>query len=188
MSNRSSDSFYHSLSITIPLDHFVGEPPITPKSNSIYHLYYGNPNGLTINNQQNDLLEYIETVSLLQVDTICLYEHNFNTLHHKMNQTIHTTCKNHHDHHKLTISSSSVPSKSSFKPGGTLTITNGKFTGHIIETTQDPLGIWTTQTFTGKNHQQMTVISTYQPCVQSLHTNDHVHTLTVYYSSPSFSL
>lgn len=78
----------------------------------------------------------------------------------------------------MLMTSSSVPSQTSFKPGGTLLITSGSTTGRVITQTSDSLGRWSTQTFTCKSSQHLTIITAYQPCLQPIVTGTKIHTLT----------
>jgi hypothetical protein len=49
-----------------------------------------------------------------------------------------------------------------YKPGGTMTLSNGNVTGRVVALEADKWGRWTSQTFRGLNHLKLTIISAYQ--------------------------
>ena len=130
--------------------------------------------------QKNEFAELCQTMQAFQVDVFCTPEHNLDTNQHHIKNKMHETTQKFFDHTKLTLASSTIPSTSTFIPGGTLMTMQGSMNAQIIHTGADPLGRWTYQTFACKNHHQLTIIMAYQPCHQSCTHNNNIHTLTMY--------
>jgi hypothetical protein len=122
--------------------------------------------------------EYLEEMKRMKSDTTCLFEVNLDTLKHEIRENLFKTTRNIFDHNRLNITSSSVPSKHDYKPGGTLIMTQGNFKGRVIDSGSDALGRWTYQTLAGKANRNLTVVSAYQVCNQAVVDNSKVKTLT----------
>ena len=65
---------------------------------------------------------------------------------------------------KLHFTSSSLPAHNTFKPGGTMTFSNGKHTGRFIKGYTNNFGRWVAQTYLEKQYQKIHFISVYCPC------------------------
>ena len=137
------------------------------KPEHTYRLFCINLNGLSITMQKNGFAELCRTMQAFQVDTFSTPEHNLNTNQHHIKNQMHNTTQKFFEHIKLMLASSTIPSTSMFKPGGTLMTTQGSTNTRIIQISTNPLGRCTYQTFACKYHHQLTIIMAYQPCHQS---------------------
>ena len=113
------------------------------KDKGIYRVIGGNPNGLKLNAKGGELSEYIEEAKHMSADTIALYEINLDTHIPVVTKLIHDTSQQLFDFQKTSFTSSTIPSKNHYKPGGTLLITNGKCSGRVVSSGVDNMGRWT---------------------------------------------
>ena len=114
----------------------------------------------------------------MQVDTGCLIEINLDTTKHKITSDLHSIARNIFEHQKMNIASSPVPAANDYKPGGTLIVTQGNYSGRIIQSGGDNLGRWTYHTLGVKAGRNITIISAYQLCEQEIVEDSRVRTLT----------
>jgi hypothetical protein len=66
------------------------------------------------------------------------------------------------------MGSSQIEMTNQFKPGGTLTLLQGKILVWLLAAGMDDMGQWTYQTFSGKNNCNVTIITAYQVCDKSV--------------------
>ena len=97
-----------------------------------------------------------------------------------MKHTMYETTQQFFDHTNLMLSSSGIPSTTTFKPGKTLMTMQGATQARIMNTGGDPFGQWVYQTFECKNHHKLTIIMAYQPCQHDHTQNSNICTLTVH--------
>ena len=64
----------------------------------------------------------------------------------------------------LTSASSSVPSQNFYKPGGTMIMTVGNYSGRVLKQGADPLGRWSYQYLSCKENKCIVAIIAYQMC------------------------
>ena len=163
----------------ISQNNYIGNKIDETKSDETFRIYCGNPNGLNLGRSGGDWTEYCEQVKRLSVDALCLFEVNLDTQKSAVKRKLYDTCQNvFKDHHRLAVASSSVPSTSAYKPGGTLCLTMGNASGRVLETGSDPMGRWSYQTLSCKDGRNMTIISAYQVCEQAASNNGKKRTLT----------
>lgn len=141
---------------------YIGPIINEDKNDGVYRIIGGNPNGLTLNAKGGDYSEYLEEVKRMGADTIALYEINLDTQKSQVKKLLYDTSQQVFDHQRVTFTSSTIPSKNQYKPGGTLILTNGKASGRVVDAGTDDLGRWTYQTLTCKGTRKITVISAYQ--------------------------
>ena len=122
---------------------YIGTPINEEKDKGTYRVYAGDPNGLKLGPKGGQWHEYCEEVKRMQADTTCLFEINLDTTKHKVKKILYVTISNIFHHPKMSIASSSVQSKNDYKPGGTLIVTQGNFSGRVIHQGSDLLGRWT---------------------------------------------
>ena len=95
---------------------------------------------------------------------MCIAEHNLDTTQYyvmsTLTQTQNSTCRR----LRLTASSSTITTKGTYKPGGTLMLSSGNIMSRYLTSGSDALGRWTYQSFAGKSHQPVTVTTAYQVC------------------------
>ena len=172
---QSTDSQQH---INLANNEYIGTPITNDKGKDIYRIYAGNPNGLKIGTNGSDWAEYCEKLKKMDTDTGCLFEINLDTTKSRITSDLYQTSRNIFDHQQLNVASSPIPSANDYKPGGTLIVTQGNFKGRVIKSGSDPLGRWTYQTLAGKAERNITIISAYQVCEQSIVEGLRVKTLT----------
>ena len=67
-------------------------------------------------------------------------------------------------HSQLNSASSCIPVKEFYKPGGTISMTQGNLTGQIIAKGADKYRCWVYTKFAAKNNTVIIAITAYQPC------------------------
>ena len=142
-------------------------------------LLCGNPNGFNLGPQGDDFINYCKEVYRFQADTSCLYEHNLDSYNHAVKNILYKTTQRSFDHSKLTTTSSPIPTTSTFKPGGTMILTQGSCIGRLISSGNDEMGQWSYHKYSCKNFRPLTIASVYQPCNQRVLDRGCVRTLTV---------
>ena len=129
---------------------FIGTPPPEDRSDHVFHLLCGNPNGFNPGSQGGDFTDYCKEVYRFQADTSCLYEHNLDSHNHSVKNILYKTIQSAFDHSKLTTTSSPIPATSTFKPGGTRILTQGSCIGRLISTGHDDMCCWSYHTYSCK--------------------------------------
>eukprot|EP00957_Ditylum_brightwellii_P168598 12832820-Ditylum_brightwellii.AAC.1 len=69
-------------------------------------------------------------------------EVNLDTMCGSVTKLLNDVSRNIFNHNQLNSASSSTPVKEYYKPSGTLSMTQGNLTGHIIEKRADKYGCW----------------------------------------------
>ena len=105
---------------------FIGTPPPEDKPDHVFHLLCGNPNGFNLGYRGGDFTDYFKEVHRFQADKSCLYEHNLDSYNHSVKNILYKTTQRTLDHPKLTTTSSPIPATSTFIPGGTMILTQGR--------------------------------------------------------------
>ena len=121
------DPSSQSPSQPLTANSFIGTPLPEDKPNNVFHLLCGNPSGFTIGPRGGDFIDYCKEVCRFQADTSCLYEHNLDSYNHKVRNILYKTTQR--SNSKLTTASSAIPATSTFKPGGTMILTQGSSIG-----------------------------------------------------------
>jgi hypothetical protein len=68
----------------------------------------------------------------------------------------------------MIMASSPIEMLNQYKPGGTLTLSQGKITARLLKSGSDDMGQWTYQTFSGKRSSNVTIIIAYQVCDKAI--------------------
>ena len=127
----------------------------------IFHI---NLNGVTY---QNDYLEWEMTLAFLmdmQVDIFGLTEINLDLNNGMVKDNVIQRGKHFDNYMQMATSSSrQTVGKSPFKMGGTITGTNGCWSGRINEQGSDGLGRWSYQKLQAKRGKQVIIITVYLP-------------------------
>ena len=97
---------------------FLGIPPPEQKLENTYWLFCVNPNGIAMSTTHNDFNKMCYTLNSYSVNTTCINEHNLDTHKHTVKQKISQTYNRQYHHSKVSMASTSIPSTTSFKPGG----------------------------------------------------------------------
>ena len=131
------------------------------KTIRIFHI---NLNGITY---QNNYLEWEMTMAFLvdmQVDIFGLTEVNLDLNNGIVRDNFIQSSKHFDKHARLAVSSSlQEVGKSPFKMGGTVTGTNGCWSGRIIKQGSDTLGRWSYMSLQAKKGKLVTFITIYLP-------------------------
>jgi hypothetical protein len=142
-------------------------PPLTKaKPNDTTRLYFNNPNGLALLSSGGQFDEWMLEMKRIDADLICIAEHNIDTTSPSARRICHESVRRHFRASRLAMASSSIPSTSrtNFKPGGTMLLSQGKITGRIITSGVDPMGRWSFTKYAGTHNKIITVIVAYQVC------------------------
>ena len=150
----------------ITTNSFIGSPLTEDKPDNVFCLLCGNPNGFNLGPRGGDFTDYFKEVYRFQADTSCLYEHNLDSYNHAVKNILYKTTQHAFDHSKLTTTSSPIPATSTFKPGGTMILTQGSCIGRLILSGHDEMGRWSYHMYSCKNFCRLTTASVYQPCNQ----------------------
>ena len=154
------------LSPLITANSFIGSPLRENKPDNVFCLLCGNPNGFNLGPRGGNFIDYCKEVYRFQADTSCLYEHNLDSYNHTVKNILYKTTQWTFDHSKLTNASSPIPATSTFKPGGTMILTQGSCIGRLISSGHDEMGWWSYHRYSCKNFRRLTIASVYQPCNQ----------------------
>jgi hypothetical protein len=169
-----------TINVNLAANNFIGCPLPSEKSEDIFRFYFGNPNGFNILPNGGEFSEYMETMLQFDVDMIGNAEINVDTTNYRAKTILHTTTQKLFEHSRLTYASSMIPSTSVYKPGGTLLITHGKYSGRVVNHGTDPLGRWSYQTLSAKNNRRITFIIAYQTCQQLQQQQSTIQSLTAH--------
>ena len=163
----------------ITANSFIGSPLPEDKPDNVFRLLCGNPNGFNLGPQGGDFIDYYQEVYRFQADTSCLFEHNLDSYNHAVKTILYKTTQRTFDHSKLTSTSSPIPATSTFKPSGTMILTQGSYISRLILSGHDNMGRWSYHMYSCKNFCRLTIASVYQPCNQRVLDHERVRTLTV---------
>ena len=130
---------------------FIGTPPPEDKPDNVFRLLCGNPNGFNLGSCGGDFTDYCKDVHRYHADTSCLYEDNLDSYNHSVQNILYNTTQLAFDHSKLTTASSPIPATSTFKPGGTMILTQGSCIGRLILSRHDDMGCWSYHTYSCKH-------------------------------------
>ena len=111
-------------------------------------------------------------------DMVALIKTNIDNTKYHIQQKIYDTIQKYNKHTKCKISGTSIPSITSYKPGGLISWSIGNITGWIKSCTSDPLGRWIHWTLNGKE-KTINIIFIYQVCNDSMST-DKFNTMTAF--------
>ena len=126
------DHLHQTPSPPLTANSFIGTPPPEDKPNHVFRLVCGNQNGFNLGSCGGDFTDYYKEVYRFQADTSCLYKHYLDSYNHSVKNILYKTTQHAFDHSKLTTASSPIPATSTFKPGGTMILTQGSCVGRLI--------------------------------------------------------
>lgn len=109
----------------------------------------------------NKLQLFMEKFQRLNVSIANIQEHNCNTIQYWIQDQFRKEIIKTTHHHHLELSSSTIPSTTAYKPGGTASIQIGNVTGCKESSGTDSLGCWSCFRLHG-SYGTITVISTYR--------------------------
>ena len=118
----------------------------------------------------------IHRLKELDIDILCASEHNANSYHPQVHQTLRSSLSPLYQHTKLQMVSTPDKFTSMSKRGGTLTLSTGKNVHRIKSNGQDKLGHWSWTILYGKP-KPILLVNAYMPSQRSPH---NVGPLTYY--------
>jgi hypothetical protein len=142
----------------------VGDVLTNPKPDESSRFYFINPNGFQLNASGGTFAEFCAETKRISADYIGVSEHNLDGHQSRVKKICHNTARREFDHYSLILSSSDIPTDTSFKPGGTMSLTVGSMTARIKSSGSDPMGRWTYTKFVGTRGKIITIITAYQVC------------------------
>jgi hypothetical protein len=137
-------------------------PTLKPDNTSRF--YFINPNGFQLHASEGTFTEFWAEAKPILVDHIGLSEHKLNGHQSRVKKICHETARSDFDDYCLVLGSSNIPAKTSFKPGGALSLTVGSMTARIQSSSSDPMGRWSYTKFVGTRGKIITVVTAYQVC------------------------
>ena len=164
----------------LPYQHHqaIGDTMPDNKPPETTRLYIQNVNGIQFDSNGGDLNTIAMEMTRTNSDIVALIETNIDNTKYHIRQTIYDTIKKYNKHVKYKISGTSIPSVTSFKPGGLISWSSGNITGRIKSCSSDPLGRWIHWILNGKD-KTINIIFIYQVCNDSLST-DKFNTMTAF--------
>jgi hypothetical protein len=111
---------------------------LSEKPDGITRCYAQNQNGVNLRDNGHQFKEICEDTRLIQADLRGLIEHNLDTTNLEVRQTCYDIAKQTFSHNILQMSSSSIPFRTHFKPGGTMILAQNDISGRVIKQSSDP--------------------------------------------------
>jgi hypothetical protein len=142
----------------------VGDTMPTLKPNDTSRFYFINPNGFQLNASGGTIAEFCAEVKRISVDHIGVSEHKADEHQSRVKKICHEAARCEFDQYCLVLGSNDIPAETSFKPGGTLSLTVGSMTARIKAFGSDPMGRWSYTKFVGTRGKIINVVTAYQVC------------------------
>ena len=142
----------------------IGPPLIEIKPADTTRVYFVNPNGFNLSSEGGQFKEWISNMQHIDADLMGAAEHNIDTTNARARSLCYDAAKTTFRNSKLVLASSAIPAYSTYKPGGTLLLTQGNLTGRLINSGSDYMGRWSFTRFAGSRGKIVTVIIAYQVC------------------------
>ena len=102
--------------------------------------HFINPNGLSFAYEGLEFNILCNTMLENGIDHMGLMEVNLDTMCGSVTKLLNDASRKIFNHSELNSASSCIPVKEYYKPGGTISMTQGDLTGHIIEKGADKYG------------------------------------------------
>eukprot|EP00957_Ditylum_brightwellii_P193549 14738877-Ditylum_brightwellii.AAC.1 len=99
-----------------------------------------------------------------RTDYMGYMETNLDMMCGSVTKTIHENARMVFNQCKIVSSSSNIPVKNSYKPGGIMSIIQGSLTVRVVKQETDQYSRWVLTKFAARNGTFITVITAYQPC------------------------
>jgi hypothetical protein len=142
----------------------IGDPLEIPKPTKSSRFYFINPNGFQLNASGGTFAKFCAKASRISVDHIGIAEHKLDGHQSRVTKICNKVARREFERYRIEISSSNIPTGTSFKPGGSLSLTNVSMTAHIQSTGSDLVGRWSYTKFIGTRGKIIMVITAYQVC------------------------
>jgi hypothetical protein len=134
---------------------------IIPSDNDDETIIFHNVNGIK---EEDNWHQILQTMKEMRAAIIGLVEIN-KSLRNQMRQQWKNTARKFFNHSRISHSESQVKFDNDYKPGGTMTITTGKWQARITEQGEDShgLGRWSFQKISSTK-SNLVIITAYRPC------------------------
>ena len=171
-------------------NHYARDAPeeinIRRKTDKVLRVFYNNCNSLEINSMidrqmkqkakkqlkkhlgdrktQSKFEMILSQLQKWEVNVTCLSETSVAWEYRTPKKVIHQIAKSFDKKACISTSSSTCKSGSYYKPGGTLTMMDGNWSGYIVDKGSDPynMGRWSYITIGGKRNKAVTIITAYR--------------------------
>ena len=149
-----------------------GTPATDKLSSSTFRIFYQNPNGIKVTDNDHSLKLMHQHLYEQQVSIACFAETNLEWNHDWVKKKLERTGRTRWNSFRATTSTSERVFKNSYKPGGTMMFVTGALKTRLTQDGSDPhgMGRWTYQTFRGKDDIKVTFITAYRVTRQSITT------------------
>ena len=134
------------------------------KSESDTRIYCNNIRGIDFDKDGGTWNDICGTLKGIQADVACLSELNKDTSQYRVADLMRQGCIKIFVHYKLSTSTTSIRSKTEWKPGSTALLSMRDITSRFHSYHSNKLGRWTSTTFNGLDGHTITIVSAYQPC------------------------
>jgi len=139
---------------------WIGDEMKMEKNRKRTRMIFHNCNGIKLRTRTG-FGDTCIAVKQMETEMYHVQEHNLDTTQQKIIQQLTKTAKQAMGQVKMEAGSSSKKAKNNYKPGGTMTITEGRLLGRVIASESDYLGRWEKTTLSGKQGKIITVYNTY---------------------------
>lgn len=133
--------------------------PLTTKANNVIRVYSLNLNGLALDRRGGQYNTQCRVAREIQVDIMCCQEHKMGTTNLTVKSILYQTSNQHWHYSRLQFGSTDVAFTNWYKLVDTMLLSTEDITGQIQAQSSDYMGRWVTQTFTGYNGTQVTILS-----------------------------
>jgi len=141
---------------------------LTKKKEDVFRVYFQNVNGLKLDSMGGDFSEACYVAAEVQADVLGIAESNIDFTKFHVRTTCYDAIKKILSRSKLTVSDTPIQTKGTYKPGGTMLLSQGSILGRLVDSGKDEMGRWSYQKFAGRNNIIVTVIAAYQVCQKNV--------------------
>ena len=163
-------------------NHAIGDTLALPKQPNTTRIYFQNINGITVANPCTWEPLCMDILNM-DIDISLWAEHKLDTHQPWIHKQLHDKARKilGLGSYELQIASTPVTSRTSFKPGGVLSLIQGSQRGRILDRGTDPLGRWTYTKLRRNQGPPITIIVTYQVVdVDPMHSGPTTYATQLY--------
>jgi hypothetical protein len=143
-----------------------GSSTTEPIDNTTTRLYYKNINGVGTRNLSNGFINIYKHLKKTESSITCITKPNVDWNQYWIKQTNEDHGREIFHNALFSYSCYKAPSKSPYKPGGTMMMLSGQLASRHLETGRDPSGMgrFSYQIFNGANGTKLMFITAYRVC------------------------
>jgi hypothetical protein len=130
----------------------------------LFRTYSHNPNGLSCNDDNLDVKQFVKAIHAKKVALVSLYEVNRNFERQDVLNSFHDHLRGVSTHHHGAVSSAKMSWLAKYQPGGTAVSVLNKWATRFLSKGSDRFGRWSWLTMTGQGTTRVTFISAYRVC------------------------